>query len=180
MIVSATHSLAMVVDIQERLVPNIYENEKMVKNMQTLIDGLKLFDIPFLVNEQYPKGLGSTIKPIKDKLQDTQINEKLSFSCCGASQTKEKILKSKKNTAIVFGIETHVCVMQTCLELLANNFSPVLVVDCCGSRKLYDHEIAIQRMIQAGVTPTTYEALLFELCKTSDSQLFKQMSKLVK
>lgn len=180
MIISPLNSLVMLVDIQEKLTPHIHENETLIKNTQTLVDGLKLFEIPFIVNEQYPKGLGNTIPQLKTKLENIKTMEKTTFSCCGQDTTREKILKSKKNIAIVFGIETHICVMQTCLDLLAHNISPILVVDCCGSRKLYDHEIAITRMVQAGVIPITYEALLFELCKSSQAPFFKEITKLVK
>lgn len=180
MIITPENSLVMVVDIQEKLISHIKDYKQLVKNASILIDGLKLFEIPFILNEQYPKGLGHTIDELKSKLDNIKTTEKLTFSCCGADATKTTILKSKKSIAIVFGIETHVCVLQTCLDLLANNILPVLVVDCCGSRKTHDHEIALQRMIQAGVVPTTYESLLFEICKQSDNPLFKEVSKLVK
>lgn len=174
------NSLVMMVDIQEKLFPHIHNHEELLKNMNILVDGLKLFNLPFIVNEQYPKGLGSTLKELQDKVSEFTAQEKLTFSCCKQDLTKQKLLKSKKNTAIVFGIETHICVMQTCLDLLANNISPVLVVDCCGSRKQKDHDIAIMRMTQAGVIPITYEALLFEICQASGSSLFKSISNLIK
>lgn len=180
MTVTPSNSLVMVVDVQERLIPHIQNYKTLVKNMQILIEGLKLFELPFVLNEQYPKGLGSTISEIKSKLENIPTMEKTTFSCCGSTTTKQSILKGKKSIAIVFGIETHVCVMQTCLDLVANNILPILVVDCCGSRKSQDQEIAIMRMIQAGVIPTTYEALLFEICKQSDNPIFKEISKLVK
>ncbi len=180
MIITPQNSLAIVVDIQEKLLPHIHENAQIIKNAQILIEGLKLFDIPFILNEQYPKGLGNTAKELREKLQDEEVFEKTSFSCCANEQTRAKIINSKKNTAIVFGIETHICVLQTCLDLIANNISPILVTDCCGSRKPHDKEIAIQRLNQAGVIPTTYESLLFELCQGSQNPLFKEISNLVK
>lgn len=180
MIVTPTNSLTIMVDVQEKLFPHICEYETLSKNMEILIEGLKLFEIPFIINEQYPNGLGHTIPNLKEKIPDSVPNEKLTFSCCAEKQTKCSILKSKKSTAIVFGIETHICVLQTCLDLIANNISPVLVTNCCGSRKQNDHDVALMRMVQAGVIPVTYEALLFELCKRSDNPLFKKISALVK
>lgn len=178
MIVTPENSIVLVVDIQEKLAPHIQGHEQLIKNANTLLEGLKVFNLPTILHEQYPKGLGKTLPSIKEKVE-CEANEKLTFSCCKADKTKQAILKSKKNIAIVFGMETHICVMQTCLDLLANNFVPVLVVDCCGSRKTVDHDVAISRMIQAGVVPTTYEALLFELCTCSDNPLFKSIRKLV-
>lgn len=178
MIITVENSMALVVDIQERLAPHIEGGEQIVKNIDILLEGLKVFDLPTILHEQYPKGLGKTLPIIKDKLE-CEANEKLTFSCCKSEETKQAILKSKRNIAIVFGMETHICVMQTCLDLLANNFTPVLVVDCCGSRKKLDHDVAVSRMVQAGIVPTTYEALLFELCKSSANPLFKSIRKLV-
>ncbi len=180
MLINTQNSLAIMVDIQEKLTPSIQMHEELIKNCEILIDGLKLFEIPIIANEQYPQGLGSTIEGLKEKLSEVEFIEKTNFSCCANEQTKTKILKSKKNIAIVFGIEAHICVMQTCLDLLNKDICPVLVVDCIGSRKELDKQIAIQRMIQAGVVPITYEALLFELCKDSKNPLFKDLSKLVK
>lgn len=178
MIVTPENSIVLVVDIQEKLAPHIQGNEKLIKNINILLEGLKIFNLPTILNEQYPKGLGKTVSSISQQLE-CEANEKLTFSCCKTENIKQTILKSKKNIAIVFGMETHICVAQTCLDLLANNIVPVLVVDCCGSRKSIDHEVAISRLIQAGVIPTTYEALLFELCKCSDNPLFKSIRKLV-
>ncbi len=178
MIITPENAMVIVVDIQEKLVPHIHGHEKIIENTNTLLEGLKVFQMPTILNEQYPKGLGKTIPSIKEKV-NCEASEKLTFSCFKTDTTKQSILKSKKNIAIVFGMETHICVLQTCLDLLGNNFAPVLVVDCCGSRKKEDHDTAILRMVQAGVVPTTYESLLFELCKCSDNPLFKSIRKLV-
>ncbi len=179
MIITPQNSIALMVDIQEKLLPHIHESKELVKNCHTLIEGLKLFEVPIIANEQYPKGLGKTDQTLAEKLEDVEFYEKESFSCCACKDTKAQLLKSKKNVAIVFGIETHICVMQTCLDLLTKNISPVVVVDCCGSRKPLDKEVALQRMVKAGVVPTTYEALLFELCKDSQNAKFKELNALV-
>ncbi len=176
----AENSIAILVDIQEKLSPHMFEYEELVKNSQIILKGLKLFNIPIIANEQYPQGLGHLIEPLKNELSEEEINEKNTFSCCAVEQTKQKILDSKKSTAIVFGIETHICVLQTCLDLISCGITPVLVVDCCSSRKQKDKDIAISRMIQAGVIPTTYESLLFEFCGCSKHEAFKSISKLIK
>ncbi len=167
----AQNCVAVIVDIQEKLMPMIHGHKSLKNNIQTLVNGLKLFDMEFLLYEQYPKGLGYTIKEIKSRLENHIAKEKTSFSC--------HIKNIDKDTVILFGIETHICVLQTCLELLEDDKRVILVANCCGSRKSIDHDIALKRLIQAGVIPTSYESLLFELCKESTNPLFKQISKLV-
>lgn len=116
-------SIAMVVDIQERLLPHIDENQKVLQNTLKLINGLKLLNIPFIVNEQYPKGIGHTVEPIKELLQDESVFEKVTFSCCKTDETMNEVIKQNKKFIIVFGIETHVCVLQSVIDLLSAGYS---------------------------------------------------------
>lgn len=168
------------VDVQERLFPHIQNNEKLEKNLITLVKGLKLHEIPFIINEQYKKGIGETIPSLKELVQEYPHFEKTTFSCCGNEDGLAAIKATGKRIVILAGIETHVCVLQTALDLLENGLQPVLVTDCVDSRKDNDKQIAIQRLVQAGVIPTTYECLLFELTINSKSPVFKEISKLVK
>ncbi|DAB34665.1 MAG TPA: hydrolase [Sulfurospirillum sp. UBA12182] len=170
---------ALVVDIQEKLFPHISQNEELLANCVKLIKGLKLLEIPFILNEQYPKGIGHTIPKIQELLQLNAF-EKVTFSCCQTPATMEALEKEKRKFVIVFGIEAHVCVLQSVIDLLEAGFIPVLVVDCISSRKLSDKEVAISRMVQAGAIPTTSESLLFELCISAKNQIFKEISQLVK
>ncbi len=174
------NSLAIIVDIQEKLMPSIYEHGKLTKNVEILIQGLKLFDIPFLACEQYPKGLGTTIDEVKSKLTTQNFIQKTKFSCFANETSKQQIVSLGKKNVIVFGIEAHICVLQTCLDLLENGFCVFVVVDCCGSRKNLDKNIAMQRLSQAGAILTSYESLLFEICKSSKHEKFKELSKLIK
>lgn len=178
--IEPSQSIAMVVDIQERLLPHIWENEKILENSTKLINGLKLFGIPFILNEQYPKGIGHTVEPIKKLLPDESPFEKVTFSCCKTDTTMNEVIKQDKKFVIVFGIETHVCVLQSVLDLLSAGYIPVIVTDCMSSRKAHDKEVAIHRMIGAGAIPTTYESLLFELCVSAKNEVFKEISKIVK
>ena len=171
---------ALVVDIQDRLFPHINNNEQLLQNSITLIKGLKLLKIPFILNEQYPKGLGHTIKPIKELLKEEIAYEKVTFSCCQTDATMHAIKNKNKKFIIVFGVEAHVCVLQSVLDLLEAGFAPVLVTNCIGSRDSNDKRVAIDRMTQAGAIPTTYESLLFELCASAKNSSFKEISKLVK
>jgi nicotinamidase-related amidase len=170
----------LVIDIQEKLYPHIYKKETVLQNSIKLIKGLKLFNAPFTLNEQYPKGIGITIAPIKELLEQEKVYEKVTFSCCKTDETLQQIKNHNKKFVIVFGIEAHVCVMQSVLDLLENDFIPVIVTDCIGSREPHNKEIAIQRMVQSGAIPATYESLLFELCVSAKNEVFKEISKIVK
>ncbi len=173
-------TLVLVVDIQERLFGHINNHEKLLKNMTVLLEGLKHLGLPFIINEQYKKGLGGTIPEIEAIVSQDEHFEKTSFSCLQNPSTKEALLTCKKKYAIVMGVETHVCVMQTCLDLLDIGMQPVLIVDCIGSRKQSDHKIALQRLAKAGAILATYESILFELCANSREPAFKAISQLVK
>jgi nicotinamidase-related amidase len=173
-------SIALIVDIQKKLAPHIRNNEALIKRIQVLIKGLQLLGIPMVLNEQYKKGLGETVEDIKSLIPEVKNYEKITFSCCQNTPTLTHILESGRRTAIVMGMETHICVMQTCNDLIASGIHPVLVIDCVGSRYELDHDIAIKRMIQSGVTPATVESVLFELCKNSKDEAFKEISALVK
>ena len=178
--IKAENCVFVQVDVQERLFPHIQNNEELEKNLVTLVKGLKLHEIPMIVNEQYKKGIGETIPSLKELTDDYPHFEKTTFSCCGNEDGLCAIKETGKNFVILAGIETHVCVLQTALDLLEEGLQPVLVTDCVNSRKQKDKETAIQRMIQAGVIPTTYESLLFELTVNAKNPVFKEISKLVK
>lgn len=178
--IKVTDSIFVQVDIQERLFPHIANKEELEKNLLTLVKGLKVLGVPFIVNEQYKKGIGETIASLKKLTDDYPHFEKTTFSCCGNNEGLEAIKKTGKKTVIVAGIETHVCVLQTCIDLLENGFKVVLVTDCCSSRKKNDTKFAIKRLIQAGVIPTTYESILFELTLDAKNPCFKEISSLVK
>lgn len=178
--IKAEDCLFVQVDVQERLFPHIANNEELEKNLITLVKGLQLHEIPMIVNEQYKKGIGETIASLKELTDNYPHFEKTSFSCCGNEEGLCAIKETGKKVVILAGIETHVCVLQTALDLLEEGLNVVLVTDCVNSRKAKDKDMAIQRMIQAGVIPTTYESLLFELTVNAKNPVFKEISKLVK
>jgi len=168
------------IDVQEKLYPHMSNKEILEKNLLTLVKGLKIHEVPFIVNEQYKKGLGETIPALRELVDNDSHFEKTSFSCCGNDSMLETIKASGKKIVIVAGIETHVCVLQTCLDFLEEGFQPVLVTDCVTSREQYNSIMAIERLVQAGVIPTTYESLLFELTISAKNPNFKAISALVK
>ena len=173
-------TVAVCVDIQEKFTGIIHIFDKILHNSKILIDGLNILEVPIIVTEQYPKGLGNTIPEIKSHLNDYNPIEKLAFSCCGSKEFCNTLEKSDKKNVIVFGIETHVCVMQTVIDLIEMDYQPVLVEDCVSSRQKSDRDIALARMRQEGAIITSYESILFELSRVAGTEKFKQISKLVK
>jgi nicotinamidase-related amidase len=173
-------SAAIVVDIQERLLPHIHENDILLSNCLKLIEGLKILGVPLLITQQYTKGLGPTVPSIIQMVPDFKYIEKISFSCCGEPSFEPELAKTGKRDIILFGIESHVCVMQTCLDLLEAGKGVVVAEDCVSSRKPNDKHIAIERMRQEGARITTFESLLFELVGVAGTETFKSISRIVK
>ena len=178
--INVEDALFCLVDVQERLYPHVTNKDEIEKNLITLVKGLIVHDVPFIVNEQYKKGIGETIPSLRELVDDYPHFEKTTFSCCKNESTMDAIKAANKKVVIVAGIETHVCVLQTCIDLLEAGLQPVLVTDCVTSRKQKDTDMAIQRLVQAGVIPTTYESLLFELTVNAKNPVFKEISSLVK
>ncbi len=174
-------TVAIVIDIQEKLFPHIHEHDVLKKNTEILVDGLKALEIPMVVTEQYKKGLGETIEGIKEKVADCPAFEKKAFSCCDDAPFMGNLKeRNDKKFVILFGIEAHICLMQTAIDLKENGFQPVIIEDCVGSRNPENKRIAINRMLQEGITVTSYESILFELCRYAGNDTFKAISKLVK
>lgn len=171
---------AVIIDFQERLFPFIYDNEKLAKNAVRLIKGLKALDIPMIVTQQYTKGLGSTSSEISEAIGEYNHIEKGSFSCCGSEEFCTSLKNAGKKNIIVTGIESHVCVLQTVIDLLEMGYQPVLIEDCVSSRNLEDKRIAIERMRSEGAIISSYESILFELTVVSGTDTFKAISKIVK
>lgn len=176
----AKESVGLIIDIQERLFPFIANNEQITRNTSILIEGLKAIEVPILVTEQYTKGLGVTIEPLKLLLGKTPTIEKMAFSCCDEPSFYEELAMKAPHFVIIAGIESHVCVLQTTIDLISNGYRPVVVEDCVGSRNPNDKAVAIARMRHEGAIVTTYESILFELLRTSGTESFKKISKLVK
>ncbi len=171
---------AIIVDVQERLVPHIHENRELINNLEILIKGLKTLDIPIVVAEQYTKGLGPTVEGIHKSLGEYKSIEKTSFSCCDNGLIKDELSLLNKKWIIVAGIEAHVCVLQTVIDLIDIGYAPILIEDCVSSRKENDKKIAVERMKSEGAIIATYESILFELCRRSGTGEFKMISQLVK
>jgi nicotinamidase-related amidase len=172
-------SALLVVDVQEKLMPLVDGHERIAWNIGRLLDGAKLLSVPAVATEQYPKGLGRTLPELAAKIE-AAIPDKLLFSCgeCGGLFTQ--LAERGIHKLLLCGIEAHVCVQQTALDLMAAGFRVYLAVDAIGSRYDIDRDIALRRMETSGATLTTTEAALFEWCEVAGTPAFKQISQLVR
>ena len=174
------NTIGLVIDIQERLVPVMEESEQLVENCSKLIQGLQILGLPLLVTQQYTKGLGETIDEIKSLIPDFQYIEKKDFSCLDEPVFAEKLALSGAKNVIICGIESHVCVLQTALDLKASGYHPVVVFDCVSSRSFDNVDLAAERFRYEGIMMTSMESILFELTRSAGAPGFKEISKLVK
>ena len=177
-LMTAADTALLVVDVQERLVGAMAGNDRIVFNVRRLIDGAKILGLPVVATEQYPKGLGPTVPELAERLDD--IPSKLTFSCGGCPELFEDLRGRGIHKLLVCGIEAHVCVQQTVLDLLADGWRVYLAVDAVGSRFEIDQATALRRMDSAGTVLTTTEAALFEWCDKAGTPEFKQISRVVR
>jgi len=173
-------SAGLIIDIQGKLFPHMDQNEALLRKCSILIEGLKVLDIPLLLTEQYPKGLGSTIEEISGLITQETAIEKIAFSCCDEAAVMQNAILQKRRTIIICGIEAHVCVLQTVVDLHAAGYRAVVVEDCISSRNRNDKQMAVERMRTEGAVITTCESILFELARVAGTDEFKAISRLVK
>ncbi len=171
----------LLIDVQEKLLPAMAECERMLASNAKILGALSLFNIPLLVSEQYPQGLGETASELqKLYTEEVQVCEKRSFSVADDSSLMQKINDSARSTILISGIETHVCVWQSARDLANRGYRSVVVENATTSRSQSDHSCAIMRMAQVGIEIVSVEMLLFDLQKTSKGEDFKLLSKLVR
>lgn len=175
-------AMVLVIDVQEKLLPLIGGHDRVVCANQKLLAGAAVFDLPVLVTEQYPKGLGATVEAIRVFLSrdGVSVSEKPTFSAWADPAVRETIRRIDRPQIIVTGIEAHVCVQQTALDLCIVDYDVYVCADAIGSRGRVDHDTALDRMRQAGARVTTVESVLFELCGRCDAPRFKSMLEVIK
>jgi isochorismate hydrolase len=175
-------AMVLVLDAQQKLLPLIREPERLLASGRKLLDGVRVFDLPVLATEQYPRGLGSTHDAIRAALEAAQatVVEKSTFSAWADSKVHEAMLAIDRPQVIVIGIEAHVCVQQTALDLASRDYDVYVCADAIGSRGRMDYTCALDRMRQGGVIVTTVESVLFELCQRCDTARFKALLEVIK
>ncbi len=173
-LMSAADTLLLVVDVQEKLMPLIADAKRILWNLRRLLDGAEATGLKTLATEQYPQGLGPTVGELGARLGT--IPSKATFSCGGCEPFAERLVESGASKVLVSGIEAHVCVQQTVLDLLAGGYRVYVPVDAVGSRYAIDYQTGLRRMESAGATLTTTESALFEWCQQSGTPTFKKIS----
>lgn len=173
-------SQVLIVDIQEKFLPVIKPIEEIIANTQFLIKTAKLFNIPITITEQNPKGLGATDSRISELLPNVNPIAKMTFSCWGDEKVREKIISHDRDTIVLAGIETPVCILQTGLDLLTAGYKVYLCLDAIGARKKFDHKIAVSRLMHEGAVASTTETAIFELTQSAESEKFKEVLKMMK
>lgn len=170
----------LVIDYQTKLVPAMNEYEDFVHNSSILVQGMLELDVPVIMTQQYTRGLGVTIEEIADISGMPDAFDKLSFSCMGEEDICAAINKLNVKNVVICGCEAHICVLQTVIDLISEEYNVYVVSDCVASRKCKDKEAALVRAKQEGAYITTYEAILFELLGRAGSDQFKTISRLIK
>jgi nicotinamidase-related amidase len=177
-LMSADDTGLLVIDVQEKLIGLVSGHERVTWNIRRLLDGAKALGVIAAATEQYPQGLGKTVPELAQRLGD--IPDKVSFSCGACPAIFGHWDERGISRVLVAGIEAHVCVQQTVLDLLASGRRVYVAVDAIGSRYEIDYQTALRRMESAGATLTTTEAALFEWCQHSGTPQFKEISRLVR
>jgi nicotinamidase-related amidase len=170
----------VVVDVQGKLAQLMHDKETLFKNIRILIQSAKILNIPILWCEQVPSALGPTIPEIAELLTDNQPISKSSFSCCGCKEFNRRLETISRKHILICGLETHVCVYQTTIDLLTKGYEVDCVADAVSSRMLSNKETGLKRITDEGARISSTEMALFEILKTAEHPQFKQIAKLVK
>ncbi len=174
-------ALLLVIDVQERLCKAMDHKvlERLTHNAGILMEAAVELDMPVIATEQYVKGLGETLKPLRERLTEPAL-EKMTFSCCGDTPFMEKLQGIGRKQVVVVGMEAHVCVLQTVIGLLDAGYTVHLVRDAVMSRKKENWLVGVEMAQAAGAVITSTEAALFQLLQVAGTEEFKKLSKLVK
>jgi nicotinamidase-related amidase len=174
------NTVLVAIDFQERLFPAMHDKERLLKQVVRLIRGAGVLEVPVILTEQYPKGLGPTLPEIAGLLPDVKPVEKTCFSCCDAESFRTALDGLNRKQVLICGIEAHICVYQTAVALLRAGYEVQVVADCISSRNPENKAVSLIKMNALGIPPTTMEMALFELLKVASGDKFKQISNIVR
>jgi len=174
-------AVLVVVDIQEKLFKTMAATcqENILKNVPILLAAADELEIPVIVSEQYPRGIGPTIAPLKKKITKAEYIEKVDFAATEVNDFTKALAKAKRRQVILVGMETHICVYQTALGLLELGFDVHVPEDALASRIIENYDAGVSLLLQAGAVVSSTEAILFQLLKRSGSESFKRLQKLI-
>jgi len=180
MLIDRTKAQLLLIDMQERLLPAMAAAERVLKNAIILAKTARALDLPVSVSEQYPKGLGHTVAPLKAEIGNVPVDEKVEFSCWKNAALRERIARNRREQVIVGGIEAHVCALQTAIDLRTAGYHVFAVADAMSSRAETSAALAFDRMRQAGIAVVTTEMVVFEGLGAAGTPEFKQLSALIR
>ncbi len=180
MLLNAETSQVLIVDVQDRLLPAMRQPDAVVRGCSILLEAAETLEIPVTLSEQYPAGLGPTVEPLRSRVSQDVIYEKLHFSCMSDDTIRARLQVTGRDTVVLGGIESHVCVQQTALELAQAGMRPVVVADAVSSRKDGSIRLAMDRMASHGVEIVTAEMVIFEWLRVAGTDAFKSLSRLIK
>lgn len=176
-------ALLLVIDMQEKLFAAMREEEQeqLRKNGRILIEGAKALEVPIIVTEQYPKGIGPTLPEFKECLPEgVEPIDKIDFSCCAVERVMDAIKESKRTQLIVCGLEAHICVFQTVRDLAQQQFEVFVPVDAISSRSATNKEVGVRMIARSGATVSSTETALFDMLQKAGSPAFKTISRLIR
>ncbi len=173
-------TLLLIIDVQGRLARGVVRSAALESATGKLVRACKILEVPVLLTEQYPGGLGKTIDSLTELLEGTVAVEKLSFSCCGAPEFMKQLRSFNRNDILVAGMEAHICVYQTAVDLVEFGYNVHLVTDCVSSRSEENRMLGIRCIEKAGASLTSSEMAIFELLRVAEGERFKAISKIVK
>ena len=179
-LLAADRTMLLVADVQDAFLPHIDDIGRVIQRCRVMIEAAHLLQLPIIVTEQYPKGLGRTLEPLRRILPDQHYHNKLAFSCLEEPAIAEAILATDRKQVLIVGIEAHICVSQTAHDLQASGFEPYIAADAVSSRRTIDTQIALERMRHAGITISTTEAAIMEMTVSSRHPEFKNISHTIK
>ncbi len=176
----AQRSALLLVDVQERLTPVMHDPRRVLHHGSLLLRAARRLEIPVLASEQYPKGLGPTMVDLRQDLPQDAVCPKNSFSCCGDDTLMSRVRGLERDQVVIAGIEAHVCVLQTALDMKTAGFGVCVVRDACSARNPDHEDVAWARLLQAGVTVAVTEMVLFEWLGRAGTEAFKEISAWIK
>lgn len=179
-VISVEDTALVVVDVQGKLAEIVHESEFVLTQMEKIIKGVQILNVPIIWIEQYPEGLGHTNELLKRHLEDERYVSKRTFSACLEDDFMQAIKEVNRKSFLVIGIEAHVCVYQTVRDLLKHNYEVEVVLDAVSSRTELNRKIGIKKMQALGASITSVEMALFELMETSKNPLFKEVLEIIK
>ncbi|MBV2127757.1 hydrolase [Arsukibacterium indicum] len=177
MLVNANDSMVLLIDIQQKLAPAIFDTRSVEQAAAWVLQVALQLDIPLLATEHYTKGLGHTVPGLRELLPDDVVIEKIHFSAWREPEVQHKLLSLSRKQIVIIGTESHVCVLQTVSDLLAAGFQVFVVAEAVGSRTVENKQLALSRMQQAGCQIISKEMLAFEWLERGDHDSFRQISK---